>query len=273
MPARGIMIPDAPCLVSVLSIASRCRGCGFRKFGYNKTVRPPLTIAHRGDSSRALENSLQAVQLALSLPADMIEIDIRKSLDHVLYVMHDRETGRTAEQNIDIERSTSERISRVHLKNGEPIPRLVDVLSLVAGAVGLNLELKSDGAGGLAVEALRSSGYPGPVVVSSFKEPEVLEVRRLEPRLRAGVIYDVFTRRDVDPYAAKGLDVISLRKKTVTRELVAACRHRELSVYVWTVDDEDDMRRLIDWGVDGIYTNRPLLLKEVIHRLEQKQAQ
>ncbi len=58
----------------------------------------PLVIAHRGDSSNALENSLEAIHRALSLPVDMIEIDIRKSRDNDLYVMHDKLTGRTAEK-------------------------------------------------------------------------------------------------------------------------------------------------------------------------------
>ena len=90
----------------------------------------PLVIAHRGDSSRALENSLDAFRLALSLPVDMIEFDVRKSRDNVLYVMHDKETGRTADGSLDIEKAVSDDISRLRLKNGEAIPTLNDVLTL-----------------------------------------------------------------------------------------------------------------------------------------------
>ncbi len=54
-----------------------------------------------------------------------------------------------------------------------------------------------------------------------------------------------------------GYGLISLRKKTVTRELVSACHDQKIKVYVWTVDDEDEIRRFIEWGVDGIYTNKP----------------
>ncbi len=86
-------------------------------------MQKPLIIAHRGDSSRALENSLEAFRLALAVPVDMIEFDVRKSRDNQLYVMHDRETGRTAEKNINIEQSLSEEIATVKLRNGEPIPR------------------------------------------------------------------------------------------------------------------------------------------------------
>src|SRR5512137_1741050 len=106
----------------------------------------PLVIAHRGDSSRALENSLEAFRLALSIPVDMIEFDVRKSRDNVLYVMHDRNTGRTANGNIDIEKAGSGEISQLRLKNGEAIPTLGDVLTLVNGTVRLNIEIKSEGA-------------------------------------------------------------------------------------------------------------------------------
>src|SRR3989304_1700260 len=155
-------------------------------------MHAPLVIAHRGDSSRALENSTEAVRLALSLPADMIEIDIRKSRDNVLYVMHDKDTGRTSDRNINIEQSTSDEIALVRLKNGEPISSLDDVLRLVAGRGGLHIEVKRNG------------------------------------------------------------------------ELIAACHERKIRVYVWTVDEEDEIKKFITWGVDGIYSNRPAVLKRLV---------
>ncbi len=227
-------------------------------------MHAPLVIAHRGDSSRALENSTEAVRLALSLPADMIEIDIRKSRDNVLYVMHDKDTGRTADTNLDIEQSTSDEIARVKLKNGEPVPVLMDVLRLVSGTAGLNIEIKSDGAGGLCAGHLLGAGYRGHVLVSSFKEREVFDARRVMPGLVTSEIFDSFTIKDVNGYKAKGYSVISLKKKTVNEELIAVCHERKITVYVWTVDEEDEIKKFITWGVDGIYSNRPAVLKRLV---------
>lgn len=227
-------------------------------------MHAPLVIAHRGDSSRALENSTEAVRLALSVPVDMIEIDIRKSRDNALYVMHDKDTGRTADTNLDIEQSASDEIARVKLKNGESIPALMDILRLVSGKAGLNIEIKSDGAGGLCAGHLLGAGYRGPVLVSSFKEREVLDARRVMPGLVASEIFDSFTIKDVSGYKAKGYSVISLKKKTLTEELIAACHERKIRVYVWTVDEEDEMRKFITWGVDGIYSNKPAVLKRLV---------
>lgn len=229
-------------------------------------MRLPLVIAHRGDSSRALENSLEAVRLALDLPADMIELDIRKSRDNHLYAVHDQDTGRTADRDVDIERSESDEIAQVKLKNGGPIPTLKDVLDLVGGKAGLNLEIKSDGAGGLTAAHLAGAGYKGQVMISSFKEREVLDARRVLPGLVFSEIFDEFSLQDLKQYAAKGYGVVSLKRSTVTKELVSACHDRKVKVYVWTVDDEEEMKRFTEWGVDGIYSNRPGMLKEVIEK-------
>ncbi len=229
----------------------------------------PIVIAHRGDSSRALENSLEALRLALSLPVDMIEVDIRKSMDNALYVMHDKHSGRTADKNVDIEQSSSDEISLVSLKNGEPVPTLGDVLNLVSGNIGLNLEIKSEGAGRLAAEHLRDFGYHGPVLISSFLEAEIRAVRGVDPFIATSGIFDSFAMQNLAAYRAKKYNLISLRKKTVNRDLITACHNQGIKVYVWTIDDEDEMEKFIIWGADGIYTNKPSVLKGLLHGLQR----
>ena len=180
--------------------------------------------------------------------------------------MHDKLTGRTAGKNIDIERATSDKIAKVRLRNGEPVPTLTDVLRLVAGTCGLNLEIKSNGAGALTAQYLLSSGYQGHILVSSFQEDEVAAARRAMPLLPTSMIFDVFAVRDVPSYQAQGYNVISLRKKTVNEKLVDACHEQGIQIYVWTVDEEDEMRKFISWGVDGIYSNKPAVLKNLALR-------
>ena len=233
----------------------------------------PLIIAHRGDSSRALENSLEAIRSALSVPADMIEIDLRLSGDGVLCVMHDRHTGRTGDRNIDIEQASMRELAVVRLKNGEAIPTFDDVLGLAAGRVGLNIELKSAGSGAALARRLAQEPNPGSVIVSSFKEDEVRAAREVMPGLPVAVIYDTFSIRHVAEYKTKGYPLISLRKNTVTEHLVKACHAHGLRVFVWTVDGEDEMKRCIAWEVDGIYTNQPAALKDVINKFQITRAQ
>lgn len=226
----------------------------------------PLVIAHRGDSSRALENSLEAVRLALAVPVDMIEIDIRKSRDNRLFAMHDKDTGRTADRNIDIERSTAAEIAQVKLKNGEPVPALDDVLRTVAGKAGINIEIKSDGAGAVFSRHFFLYRYSGYVLVSSFKEPEARAARGVMLDLPVSLVFDEFMPEDVPAYKAKGYDLISLGKRTVTRKLIDACHEQGIKVFVRTVDDEAEMKKFIEWGVDGMYSSRPDDLKKIVGR-------
>jgi glycerophosphoryl diester phosphodiesterase len=235
-------------------------------------MRIPLIIAHRGDSSRALENSLEAFRLALALPVDMIEFDLRMSRDGVLYVMHDKETGRTADRNVDIEQATSRELAGVRLRNGEPVPTLDDVLRLVAGRAGINIEIKSDGAGAALGRHLFLYRYSGYLMVSSFKEAEARAAREVMLDLPAAVIYDTFSSRHIAAYRSKGFPIVSLRKNTVTEHLARACRAQGVQVFVWTVDDEEEMKRCVAWELDGIYTNKPGELKRVISNFQASGA-
>ncbi|MBS1192465.1 MAG: glycerophosphoryl diester phosphodiesterase, partial [Nitrospirae bacterium] len=211
--------------------------------------------------------SLDAFRLALSIPVDMIEFDIRKSRDNVLYVMHDKETGRTADGSLDIEKAVSDDISGLRLKNGEAIPTLNDVLILVDGKVGLNIEIKSKGAGALTAAHLVGSGYRGPVLISSFKEEEVIGARRVMPDVPVAGIFDTFIPAEVAAYKAKGYHFIRLNRKTVTSELVDLCHKQNIAMYVWTIDDKKEMEKLISWGVDGLYTNKPDLLCSIVGKI------
>ena len=225
-----------------------------------------MVIAHRGDSSRAIENSLEAIRRALEVPADMIEVDIRKSRDGMLFALHDRETGRTADSSIDIEQSIAGEIARLRLKNGEPIPTLQAVLELISGRAGLNVELKSDGSGAVLAQHLVASPYAGPMFISSFKEPEVNTVREAFPEIPVACIVKAITPEEIPAYKARGYSLISLKRAIASEELIAVCHEQGIGVYVWTVDDEREMETFIAWGADGIYTNRPMVLKRVRDR-------
>jgi glycerophosphoryl diester phosphodiesterase len=141
---------------------------------------------------------------------------------------------------------------------------LGDVLALVDGKAGLNIEVKSRGAGALTAAHLAGSGYKGEVLISSFKEREVLDARRVLPTVPVSGIFDDFSLSEVGSYGKNGYSFISLRNKTVTQELVVALHKQSIKVYVWTVDEEEEMKKLVYWGVDGIYSNKPLLLRKMV---------
>jgi glycerophosphoryl diester phosphodiesterase len=84
------------------------------------------------------------------------------------------------------------------------------------------------------------------------------------PDVPVSGILDGFAPENVSAYRAKGYRHISLNRKTVTRELIERCREMNISVYIWTVDDEEEMKKFISWGADGIYSNDPRHLRAVV---------
>ena len=95
---------------------------------------------------------------------------------------------------MDIEQSRSDEIAQVRLKNGETVPTLTDILELVSGQAGLNVEIKGDGAGALCAGLILQAGYRGWILISSFKEKELFEARRVNPGLLTSQIFDSFPR-------------------------------------------------------------------------------
>ncbi len=77
-------------------------------------------------------------------------------------------------------------------------------------------------------------------------------------------IFGLFSPGDVPEYKARGFRIISLVKKAVNEKLLAACHEEKIKVYVWTLDREKEMKRFLALGVDGIYSNRPAVLKRLI---------
>src|SRR3989304_4322729 len=124
-------------------------GVGYRTGMRNlsRGTFPPIVIAHRGASRRALENSLEAFSLSLADRADMVEFDIRLSADGEPGGIHDPRTGRTARENLAVARWDAARLKKIRLRNGEPLPFLADVLDLIRAAVPVNIEAKTTGGG------------------------------------------------------------------------------------------------------------------------------
>ncbi len=231
------------------------------EFPFRKADGSPLVVAHRGAPARALENSVASFALALADGADMIEFDVRLSADGVPYVIHDARTGRTARENAAISRCTAARLSRIRLKNGEPLPTLAAVLSLVAGRVPLNVEAKSPGSMEAVCRLLASSGYGGPVLLSSGLRAEVLAARGLRPDLPCGLVTRRPSASDMAFCLRHGLSSIHPHHRTLTVMRLKALRASGVAFLPYTVDDGPLFFRLAGAGAAGVFSNRAAELR------------
>lgn len=221
----------------------------------------PLVVAHRGAPDRALENSLAAISLAVADGADMIEFDVRLSLDGDPVVLHDARTGRTARENLPVASTPSMRLRRVLLKNGETLPFLADVLEVVRGQIPVNLHIKTRGGVDAVCRVLSGTDYRGEVVLSSGVREECLDARSLRPDLPCGLVTGRPSASDIAFCLRYNLPSIHPDHRRLSLLRIRKVKSAGLLLLPYTVDDPETFFRLADLGADGVFSNRAEALR------------
>ena len=238
---------------------------------------PPLRIAHRGASGRGLapENTLAAFEKALSIGVDMLEIDVRVTGDGQLIVLHDPSLDRTTDREGIVREMILEEIRQADAGDGERVPILREVFDLARHRAPILLEIKSDFIAELVVQAIAEAEFSEQVVVQSFNPQTVERVKRLAPHLPSSLLIGELpttpsrfrARRLVSQVLEIGANTLSIWHATLTPSLIEEMRKRGIAVWAWTVDEEIAMRDLAMMGVQGLVTNYPDVLNNVLEDL------
>jgi len=225
-------------------------------------------VAHRGASGHAPENTLAAFRRAVELGAAFIETDLQISRDAHIVVIHDDRLDRTTTGRGPVREHTLAELRELDAGSwydsqfaGERIPRLEEVLEFSRQSdIVFYLEIKPGAPWGVeqaVVGALRSAGETTRAVVLSFDAATLATVRRLEPTLMTGYLYDRQQPDAVQRALELGARQLAPRGDLVTPELVAEARRNSLQVVTWTINKPEQMRTLAAAGVDGIMTDYP----------------
>jgi glycerophosphoryl diester phosphodiesterase len=238
----------------------------------------PIAIAHRGGALEAEENTMPAFERAVGLGYSHVETDVRATSDGVAVLFHDDTLMRMAGRPERVEDLSWAELSSVRLKAGGRVPRL-DALLEAYSSLHVNLDTKSDAAVEPMARAIRASGALARVCVGSFSAPRTARLRAALGEglawspARAGVVRILLGGFGL-PVGRPRFHALQVPQRhrgipIVTRSFVRAAQARGLHVHVWTVDQADGIERLLDLGVDGIMTDRPSLLREVLTRRGQ----
>lgn len=238
----------------------------------------PLPIAHRGGSLEAEENTMPAFANAVSLGFAHVELDVHVTTDGEVVIHHDPTLERmTGDPRAVADLSWAE-LSQVKTHKGATIPRLADLFEEYP-ALNINIEAKSDAVVQPLAALIAKTNALSRIGVGSFARTRTKDLHiALGDNLiwspaHAGVMgvwlkglglplpRGKFPVLQV-PVAFKGIQV-------VTPRFVRAAHRAGIQVQVWTVDERAEMERLLDMGVDGIMTDRPTLLKEVLQSRDQ----
>ncbi len=236
--------------------------------------RRARNFAHRGASGRAPENTLLAFRYAFELGADAIECDVQLSADGEPVILHDATVDRTTNGRGAVAALSLEKLRQLDAGAGEPIPTLQEVLELCREAGKLvNLEVKAEtlaqaqAIARVVGQAIERGQHHERVLVSSFWLPAVAALKQAHPAIRIATLHGGLRWRFFSMLRAaraSGADAIHPQSALVSRGLVEAAHTAGLEVNVWTVDQPKTMRRLLSWGVDGIMTNYPEVLRQVL---------
>jgi glycerophosphoryl diester phosphodiesterase len=193
--------------------------------------------------------------------ADYIEVDVRLSHEGIPVIMHDLLLDRTTNGTGPLDTYTLHELKTLDAGQGEKIPTLEEVCSLVAGHCGLFIEIKEPG---IEVPVCRvlAQAQPENLYIVSFHPESIVSAQELLPGVKTGIIY---SRALPDlPGAAAGLgaDAILLNFALFTRDMVTECREKNLVIVSWTLNSPEEFRRADDLGIDGLATDDPCMARQ-----------
>lgn len=244
-------------------------------FAWQTTAaRGALLVAHRGASALAPENTLPAIESALAAGVDAVEIDVQRTADGVLVLVHDDTWLRTAATDADVRDLDWRAVSQLdaggwfdpHYRGTAPA-RLDDVLDLIRGRAALDLEIKSpqrdSGLAAAVVDCVRAHAMQDDVLLTSFDHACIDALADGTSDFALGYIAN---RVLTEGHARVSVCAYDARLLLNVPSIAAGERARGRRVLAWTVDDAAMAAQLVRIGVDAIVTNDPAALVPVLSR-------
>jgi glycerophosphoryl diester phosphodiesterase len=225
-----------------------------------------IAVGHRGAAGLEPENTLRSFRCAIDLGCDMAECDVHRTRHDQLAVIHDETVDRTTNGSGLVSGFTMAELKELDAGKGEHIPTLDEVLEGVKGHLKLLVELKGAGTEALAAQAVKRHGMAKDVYFTSFQLDRIEKIRAIDPDLLTGAIFGNPPENAVELAAKAGARSISICHPYVTSVLIQAARAEGLMFRAWNPDTAEEIYAMVALGVDGIGSNRPDILMEVLRR-------
>ena len=225
-------------------------------------------IAHRTCPRDAPENSLAGIRKAAELGADGVEIDVRRSLDGVAVLLHDRSPRRTTGLPGPVRLYPSFLLRRVRLRGGsERVPTLAEALDALPEGLFMAVEIKDAGAAPSALHLIRERRLEDRTLMWSYREQAVRYFAKQAPEIEAALLRDDTDpeglRRFLQDATAFGAKAISAHWEAINHQFVAEAHDRGLKVYSW-IRDAEMVAKKVSAGLDGIVTDYPRDVRAIL---------
>jgi glycerophosphoryl diester phosphodiesterase len=233
-------------------------------------------IAHRGFSGIAPENTLAAFQKAIESGAGYLELDVHKTADDSVVVIHDYTVERTCSNNMRgrIKQMTFDELRAVRVgyskKFGEgfiheKVPTLREALEFSKGKIKVCIEIKVHDVEKAVINLVNELNMRSEVIIFSFHYEVLTKVRQLDKKVKILYLKNNIDKKSVD--AARHISAYAVGggyKTTVTKDLLKYVHESNMELWRWTVNKEEEMQALVEVGVDGIITNYPDKALEIV---------
>ena len=234
-------------------------------------------FAHRGFSGVYPENTMLSFSKAVDAKVDGIELDIHYSKDKEIMIQHDEAMKRCTGLDgfiFDYTRSELEKINAGLIRNNDygftPIPSFEEYLSFIKDKnIITNVELKTapvyyDGLEDKAVDMIYKFGLEKNMIFSSFNWLSIVRVKRIAPEIPAGLLIDQRLYNMGALLGKEGIEFFHPSYSTIDINTVKDMHANGVGVNVWTVDEEADVHSMLSFKVDGIITNQPERVKQIV---------
>ncbi|MGR6964181.1 glycerophosphodiester phosphodiesterase [Geodermatophilus sp. URMC 61] len=241
----------------------------------------PIAMAHRGGAIEHLENSMPAFEACVAMGYRYLETDVRVTADGVPIVFHDPTLDRVTDRTGRVDQLSWAELARARIGGRERILRLDELLGAWPD-VRFNLDIKAPGVVAPLARVVRRLGVEDRICLGSFSDARVAAARRvfgpsvctsLGPRGVAALRLSSYSPRAAGlvriPAGCAQVPLQLGGRALVDERFIAAAHARGLQVHVWTVDTEEEAAAVLDLGVDGVMTDRPAMLRDLLERRGQ----
>jgi glycerophosphoryl diester phosphodiesterase len=256
---------------------------------YNPRPDDDFTIiAHRGASAYYPENTLPAFEGAIAMGADMVEFDVQLTFDKEVVVCHDEKVSRCTDSRGKIADHTLAELKKLDAGSwfdkkfqNTRIPTLAEVLSVCKNKIAVNIEIKTEAVskmffGGIEEACLKiveQNGMNGHIVFSSFDPRAIMHLKQIDNNVAVAVLFEkkhYGSKLPSDIIESLGAGAFNCSSSEFNRKWLANVHLNNIPVNIYTVNDAKNMKRFINMGVSGIFTNNPDILKRVVADLKSR---
>ena len=221
-----------------------------------------LRIGHRGARAYAPENTLTSFKKAIEIGVDAIELDVRKTKDNQLVVIHDADIKRTTNGKGLVGELTLAQIKGYSAEKGEKVPTLQEALDFLDKKVKVLVELKETGIEEQVLSTIHTMGLEKNVVIISFLEEALRKVREINKDIETGLIYAKHSNPIKAALELKANYLVALYRFTHTATIEKAHKNG-LKIIVWTINTSDEAKEYAKKSVDGIASDKPDILSGI----------